>query len=158
MTAGAFSSPSPITTRSDGEAFVVALMDIMDSLLGVLEQETEMVRAGRIEAATQLEQPKVDLARHYVAAIARLKASHAFLKETMPDVLETLQRRHDTFRSLLQINLTVLATAHAVSEGIVRGVSQELARKAAPSTYGASGLANAPNPRIAQPLAVSRVL
>ena len=45
-------------------------------------------------------------------------------------MLATLQPRHDTFRALLQINLTVLATAHAVSEGIVRGVSGELARKA----------------------------
>jgi hypothetical protein len=51
-----------------------------------------------------------------------------------------------------------LATAHAVSEGLVRGVSGELARKAAPQTYGASGRANAPDPRKAVPLAVSRVL
>ena len=69
-----------------------------------------------------------------------------------------LVRHHNDFRALLQINLTVLATAHAVSEGIVRGVSGELARKAAPQTYGASGRANAPDPRNATPLAVSRVL
>ena len=56
------------------------------------------------------------------------------------------------FRALLQINLTVLATAHAVSEGIMRGVSDELARKAAPQTYGATGRANAPGPSAAQPL------
>jgi hypothetical protein len=40
----------------------------------------------------------------------------------------------------------------------MRGVSDELARKAAPSTYGASGRTNAPKPSAAQPLAVSRVL
>ena len=72
----------------------------------------------------------------------------------MPELI----RRHDSFRALLQINLTVLATAHAVSEGIVRGVSGELARKASPQTYGASGRANAPDPRTAPPLAVSRML
>ena len=63
------------------------------------------------------------------------------------------------FRSLLQTNLTVLATAHAVSEGIIRGVSGELARKQAPSTYGANGRANQPSRRKAsQPLAISRSL
>jgi hypothetical protein len=52
----------------------------------------------------------------------------------------------------------VLATAHAVSEGIVRGVSDELARKAAPQTYGSSGRANAPGKSATAPLAVSRSL
>ena len=75
-----------------------------------------------------------------------------------PEALAQLERKHDEFRALLQINLTVLATAHAVSEGIMRGVSDELARKTAPSTYGATGRANAPGPNAAQPLAVSRVL
>ena len=41
-------------------------------------------------------------------------------------MLTTLHRHHDTFRAMLQINLTVLATAHAVSEGIVRGVNIEM--------------------------------
>jgi hypothetical protein len=59
---------------------------------------------------------------------------------------------------VLQINLTVLATAHAVSESIMRGVSEELARKAQPQAYGASGRAMAPAKGNAPPLTVSRVL
>ena len=59
---------------------------------------------------------------------------------------------------LLQTNMTVLATAHAVSEGIIRGVSGELAKKRTPSTYGATGRANAPGPRAGQPIAVSKAL
>ena len=54
--------------------------------------------------------------------------------------------------------LTVLATAHAVSEGIIRGVSGELARKQAPSTYSASGRAQAPSTKTSPPLAFSRSL
>ena len=38
-----------------------------------------------------------------------------------PDLLAALRKQHDTFNALLQINLTVLATAHAVSEGLIRG-------------------------------------
>jgi hypothetical protein len=52
----------------------------------------------------------------------------------------------------------VLATAHAVAEGIVRGVANEIARKTAPSTYGASGRAIAPSKTSYQPIAVSRSL
>ena len=59
---------------------------------------------------------------------------------------------------MLQTNLTVLATAHAVAEGIIRGVSSELARKHAPSTYGASGRANAPNSKASRPMSVCRSL
>ena len=43
-----------------------------------------------------------------------------------------MRERHTAFQALLQTNMTVLATAHAVSEGIIRGVSGELARKRAP--------------------------
>jgi hypothetical protein len=101
---------------------------------------------------------KAHLTRLYIADTLVLRASHSTLTRLVPDKLDFIRRRHDTFRSLLQINLTVLATAHAVSEGIVRGVSGELARKAEPQTYGASGRANAPTPRAAPPLAVSRML
>jgi hypothetical protein len=56
------------------------------------------------------------------------------------------------------MNLTVLATAHAVSESIMRGVSAELARKATPQGYGASGRAAVPGAATMQPLTLSRVL
>ena len=58
----------------------------------------------------------------------------------------------------MRVNLTVLATAHAVSEGIIRGVSGELARKRTPQTYGATGRANSLSARASQPLALSRKL
>ena len=73
-------------------------------------------------------------------------------------MLDRLRKRHDAFRALLQTNLTVLATAHAVSEGIMRGVSGEMARKQAPSTYGATGRANVPSSKTSQPLAFSKSL
>ena len=59
---------------------------------------------------------------------------------------------------MLQKNMIVLATSHAVSEGIVRRLSGDLARKASPQVYGASGRTVAPNPKRAQPLAISRML
>jgi hypothetical protein len=151
-------SAAPITGTDEAEQVVVHLLKVMDALLATVEEETNLVRAGRLSAAAKLEQPKAELARLYIADLLRLRANQSYLTQAVPDMLADLRKRHDTFRALLQINLTVLATAHAVSEGIVRGVSSELARKAAPQTYGASGRPNTPRARAGHPLAISRSL
>ena len=151
-------SQAPVTTAAEAQELAAHYVEVMDTLIGVIQQETDLVRAGRLAQAEKLAQPKGDLGRLYIAATLRLRANQARIAELAPDLLEPLVRRHDSFRALLQINLTVLATAHAVSEGIVRGVSGEMARKSSPQTYGATGLANKPGPRSAQPLAVSRLL
>ena len=149
---------APVKTTADANELAAHYISVMDTLVGVIQQETELVRLGRLSQATALEPAKTALARLYIADTLRLRANQAQLAQIAPETMPELIRRHDKFRALLQINLTVLATAHAVSEGIVRGVSGELARKAAPQTYGASGRANAPDLRNAPPLAVSRVL
>jgi flagellar biosynthesis/type III secretory pathway chaperone len=155
----AIPSPAPVATAAEAEALIAHFTGVMEALVGVVQQETELVRAGRLAQAGEFGQRKGELTRSYIADTLRLRASHSRLAQIVPaDRLEALRRRHDTFRALLQLNLTVLATAHAVSEGIVRGVSGEMARKSAPQTYGASGRANGPSRNAAAPLAVSRVL
>ena len=59
---------------------------------------------------------------------------------------------------MLQVNLTVLATAHAVSESIVRGVNTEIQSRNVPNTYTAAGRRAVPGPRHIKPLSVSRSL
>ena len=46
----------------------------------------------------------------------------------------------------------------AVSEGIIRRLSDDLARNASPHVYGATGRTTAPDPKRGQPLAFSRTL
>lgn len=162
MSASASSSnapqPLPVVNAAEAHKTVTHLLETMDSLLAILEQETDLVRAGRLADATTLQPRKSELARLYIADTLRLRHSQERLSALVPDLMATLRERHEVFRSQLQINLTVLATAHAVSEGIVRGVSGDLARKAAPHVYGRTGQA-APLPlSAAQPLAVSRTL
>ena len=152
------SSAPMFATPADARRFAEGLMDIMTSLLGIVEQETELVRAGDVRAAMKLEESKGDLSRRYVSAITALKDNKEFLTKSTPDLLAALHRHHDTFRAMLQVNLTVLATAHAVSEGIVRGVNGELQRKSLPNGYTAGGHRAAPSPRNATPLSVSRSL
>ena len=154
-------APAPIPTASnaaDARKLAENLMDVMSALLGVIERETELVRAGKLREAMAFEPEKTALSRRYVSAVGHLKASQKFLAQSAPDLLPTLHRHHDTFRAMLQVNLTVLATAHAVSEGIVRGVNAEMQRRNIPNTYTAAGKRAAPGPRHITPLSVSRSL
>ena len=154
-------APAPIpmaATPAEARKLAENLMDVMSALLGVIERETELVRAGKLREAMAFEPVKTDLSRRYVNAVGQLKASQKYLSQTAPELLTTLHRHHDTFRAMLQINLTVLATAHAVSESIVRGVNAEMQRRNIPNTYTAAGRRAAPGPRHITPLAVSRSL
>jgi hypothetical protein len=134
------------------------LMEIMSALLGVIERETELVRAGKIREAMASEPKKQELSRRYVGAATHLKANSRHLTQAAPDLVAALHRNHDMFRAMLQVNLTVLATAHAVSESIVRGVNTEVQRRNIPNTYSAAGRRVTPGPRHITPIAVSRSL
>jgi hypothetical protein len=147
-----------ITNASAAEKAIADLESIMDHLEHALTEETARVRAGKLRDAGSLSEAKIEFARLYALESARIRAAKEAIERWIPDAFERLRKRHKTFQDLLQTNLTVLATAHAVSEGIIRGVSGELARKQAPSTYGANGRAQAPGTKTTQPLALSRCL
>jgi hypothetical protein len=149
---------SPVATPEDACKLAEELLDVMNKLLSLVEQETALVRAGKVREAMQIEPQKAALSGRYVTAIEALRVAQGHLAQVAPDLLASLKRHHETFRAMLQINLTVLATAHAVSEGILRGVNAEVQRRNAPNTYTAAGQRAAPGPRHATPLAVSRSL
>jgi hypothetical protein len=149
---------APIASASDAERAIAGLNTIMDRLIEAVEDETERARAGRLLSAVEKDEVKVELARRYASESQRVHDARDLIAKSLPEALAALRTRHEAFRALLQTNLTVLATAHAVSEGIIRGVSNELARKNVPSTYGASGRTTAPAGRTSQPLALSRKL
>jgi hypothetical protein len=146
------------TTPAEAHRIAKELLEVMNALLSLIDSETELVRAGKLREAMTLGARKTDLSRRYVGVVGRMKASQKYLSRATPELLTTLHRHHDVFRAMLQVNLTVLATAHAVSENIVRGVNTEMQRRNIPSTYTAAGQRAAPGPRHITPLSVSRSL
>ena len=148
----------PIRTLQEAQTLLTGLAATMNALVAVVERETALVRAGRLADAANLEPEKAELARRYMLDAQSVKANTPTLRSIAPRLLEEATRAHDSFRAVLQMNLTVLATAHAVSEGILRGVAGEMTKKVTPSAYSALGR-NAAQPRAAaQPIAVSRKL
>lgn len=152
------SATPPIASLGEAQHAIANLERIMASLLATVEEETALVRGGQIKEAARLESAKSELSGFYLTETERLKASKTFVQRNLPDALAALRQRHESFHALLQINLTVLATAHAVSEGIVRSVSDEINRTQVPQTYGATGRATVAKPKNRQPIALSRTL
>ncbi|KAA0076725.1 hypothetical protein [Tardiphaga sp. P9-11] len=151
-------APRSVATPMEARQLADELMKVMNELLAIIDQETVLVRAGNIRDAIKLEGPKAEISRRYIAMISLLKISQTYLAQTTPDLLSALRKHHDVFRAMLQVNLTVLATAHAVSEGIVRGVNAEVQKRNIPQTYTAGGRQAQPGRANMTPIVVSRSL
>jgi hypothetical protein len=156
--AAPIAAPRSVAPLMEARQLADELMKVMNELLAVIEQETTLVRNGHIREAIKLEAPKADISRRYIAMISLLKISQTYLAQTTPDLLSALRKHHDVFRAMLQVNLTVLATAHAVSEGIVRGVNAEVQKRNIPQTYTAAGRQAQPGRVNMTPIVVSRSL
>ena len=149
---------TPMTKAAEAESALDELSALLEQLTALLAQETALIRAGDIRNAAAMAGAKQDLTGRAFAAGERIKANAKFILSAAPARCAALKNVQDAFRTVIQKNMMVLATAHAVSEGIVRRLSSEVTRKAAPQVYGASGRATPPSSKQARPLAVSRVL
>ena len=149
---------SPITTTAEAERAIDDLSTLIEKLSGLMEEETALVRAGKVSRTIDLGRTKAELAGQLYSSGERLKANAKFLMQASPARCAALRRLQDAFRAVLQKNMIVLATTHAVSEGIMRRLSGDLAKKSAPQVYGSTGRATTPHPKYGQPLAFSKKL
>lgn len=147
-----------MTNAAEAERALDELSGLVEKLSALLAQETVLVRAGEIRKAVAMEPAKQDLTGRLIAAGERIKVNAKFILSAAPTRCAALNNVQDAFRAVVKKNMMVLATAHGVSEGIVRRLSSEVTRKTAPQTYGATGRTIAPSPKHARPLAVSKTL
>ena len=144
-----------VTSRADAEAHVASVLATMRDLEAALGQETALVRVGRIRDGLAPEARKSELAAGYLCALEAVKANAVALARFAPDAVERLKSAHAGLSRTVEENRVVLATARAVSEGLVRSLSDEVARASRPATYAPAGPARASR---AEPLVISRSL
>jgi flagellar biosynthesis/type III secretory pathway chaperone len=149
---------TPITSQAEAASTVDDLTTLFKNLSHLLQDEMASVHAGRVRKAAEIEPAKRDLAGKLYTLGERIRANAKFVMQAVPERCAALKSAQEDLRAVLQRNMIVLATAHAVSEGIVRRLSGQLAKKASPQVYGATGRAVTPNPRHGRPLAISRTL
>lgn len=162
MAAEAFAAarvPLRIDRRADAVQLVDAILALLRDLEGVLEAETAHVRVGRIREGLTDDGRKGELGTRYMAGLETVKANAVALARLAPDALETLRQAHARFGCVVQMNQTVLATARAVTEGLIRGLADDLGRATRPSVYGASGaMVGASGAHRTEPVVLSRRL
>lgn len=143
----------------DAMNFCSALSGTMEALLSVIEMETDLVRAGKLREAGELQADKARLIHEYTRGMMTAKDHAIALGNLAPAATQSLRRQHGEFQPILRINLAVLATAREVAGNIVSSVAKAVGAKnaSAPSTYGRTGAA--PNgPGAAQGISVNQAL
>jgi hypothetical protein len=144
-----------VTNRTEAERLAEGVLATLDALEAVLAEETALVRAGKIADGLAREERKGALAATYFRELEAVKANAVALARFAPAAVARLKEAHRAFGGAVGTNRMVLATARAVSEGLIRTVSDELDRASRPSTYG-PGLAPAMRPQRTGPLVLSK--
>ncbi len=151
-------STSPrILGREDGERLVASVLATMGDLERVLAEETAHVRVGRIRDGLAEETRKSELATAYMRGLESVKANAIALARFAPEALARLKAAHAGFGRAVETNQTVLATARAVSESLIKGVAEEMNRLSRPQGYAPAG-AHAARPQNGTPLILSKTL
>jgi hypothetical protein len=140
-----------LTGPVEAESFVAAFAGTIGELTALLEEESTYLAAGRIREGLAREERKSQLAAGYMLGLEHAKRNAVALARFAPHALPGLQAAQVALRTAVERNQTVVATARAVSEGLVRGVAEEVARRSSPRGYGAP----APAAASARPLVYS---
>ena len=147
-----------LTHAAEAQTAIRAIRDTIAELTAVVVEESRLVGAAKLREANPLATRKSELSKLYVAGLDLIKANAAVLKRSLPAEMAAMKAENDILQRELELNLAVLATAHAVAEGIVRGVSHAVEKQRTPAVYGANGRATMPAAFGSRPIAVSRSL
>lgn len=158
-TAPQAANPEPLIASADGaHALIADLEAAMTGLEEVITEETRLVKAGALLAASDLGPEKSARAADYIRLRDKVSRNRIGLATFAPDAIDAVRRRHEVFAGLLKVNLAVLATARDVAEDIVRNVSEEVGKTSGPATYGRSASARPSTSISARGIAVDRAL
>ena len=143
--------------REDAERLVASVLATMGDLEKVLANETAHVRVGRIRDGLAEEEKKSELASAYMRGLETVKANAIALARFAPEALDKLKAAHAGFGRAVETNQTVLATARAVSESLLKSAAEEMSRFSRPQGYGPAG-PQAARPAKSEPLVLSKTL
>ncbi|HEY7383626.1 MAG TPA: hypothetical protein VH743_08140 [Beijerinckiaceae bacterium] len=151
--------PARILGRAEADQLITSVLGTMGQLEKVLADETAHVRVGRIREGLAAEARKSELASAYLRGLEVVKSNAIALARFAPDALARLKTAHAAFSQVIQTNQTVLATARAVSENLLKSVADEVNRLSTPQGYAPAGPRGAPRPPPkSEPLLVSKRL
>lgn len=133
-------------------------MNTLDTLVGVLNHETTLLRAGHLKDAGGLTAEKTRLAQDYMGFARSVQRQLPRLKVEAPAAVEQLRSGHERLATQMAENLRVIATARAVTEDLLTDVATVIGARARPKTYGATGQLGGSGPPPASGVSINRAL
>lgn len=118
-----FESPAIRRVRLAAESLCGALERRMGQLLHLVEEETRLVREGKLFALRALEPQKSSAAREFINGMEAVKKIRPALEQHAPEMIQRLRRLHGEFRAMLQLNLAALEAAREASQDMVDGLA-----------------------------------
>ena len=118
---------------------IASTENTLTTLVGIINEETMLLRAGRHREAGTLSAEKTRLAQDYVSLSRAVQRQLERLKAEAPDDVMMLRTGHDRLATQLAENLKVIATARTITEDLLTDVAERVARAQRPKTYGATG-------------------
>lgn len=128
------------------------------ALVGILNQETTLLRAGRVRESSALTADKATLAQDYMTYARAVQRQLPRLKAEAPAALAALQQLHERLATQMAENLRVIATARAVTEDLLTDVAAAMSAASRPRTYSAGGQVAVQPPTLASGLSINRAL
>lgn len=133
-------TPTPTEQAGlDGAALCVQTKLALEKFVDILNQETTLLRTGKLEQAGKLSATKAEVAQEYVILARSIKNNAAALTQSHPAELKALKGQHETLATQMAENVRVLATARTVTADLLHDVAKTVGAQRGPTTYGTSG-------------------
>lgn len=123
---------------------VELLIRLTERLTALLDRETELFRARRPQDAAPFQPEKTELATLYRRETARIGKDPALVVGAPAPRRVALADATRRFHDALALNQRAGEALRTISEGIVRAVAEEVARRRAAPAYGPAASTAAP--------------
>jgi flagellar biosynthesis/type III secretory pathway chaperone len=133
-------------------------LSTLDRLVTILNQETVLLRSGRMREASGITAEKTRLAQDYMGFARSVQRELPRLRVEAPAMVEAMRVRHEQFATQMAENLRVIATARTVTEDLLTDVANAMSATQRPKTYGASGTMSGQPPVPAMGVSINRAL
>ncbi|WP_068085695.1 hypothetical protein [Polycladidibacter stylochi] len=145
QTAAAFYESQSITTKDQAEKFCERFEVAMADLLEVIEQETQLLKEGKLDCLNNMEPQKAHAIENYMSGI-RLAGQNAIaLGNLAPDMIGTMKENHGKLKPLLMTNLQVVSTAKSVTDAVIDTVAEAVGSQLKTAGYNSKGTKTSPS-------------
>lgn len=128
----------------------------LTALVKVMNEETMLLRAGRMRQASVLTPEKARLAQDYVSFARSVQRQNQRLALQAPAAIERLRLGHESLATQMAENLRVLATARMVTEDLLTDVAKVVGQQNRAKTYGRAGTIASDAANSARGIAINR--